>query len=184
MIERETTIFVPSRRDNPKSRLPERCRAALAAAMLDDVVSVCRRVAPTVVVREPGGLNAAVENALRGRKGPVAVVNGDVPAVTAEDVVALIGAVPLGGLAFAPAADGTVNALALDDASLFRPLYGPGSAARFAACRPSLAVDLPNLTRDVDVLTDLDFLRGRLGTRTRRFPTQTAVLGATPRPGA
>ncbi len=46
---------------------------------------------------------------------------------------------PQAGLALAAAADGTTNALAFTDASLFEPLYGPGSAERFAALAPVAA---------------------------------------------
>jgi hypothetical protein len=92
--------------------------------------------------------------------------------VTARDLLALAGAAPAGGLAVAPAADGTTNALALASPGLFVPLYGPGSAGRFAALGPSRLLELPNLTDDVDTVGDLERLRRRLGPRTR------AVLAA------
>jgi 2-phospho-L-lactate guanylyltransferase (CobY/MobA/RfbA family) len=88
--------------------------------------------------------------------------------VTARDVLALAGAVPDGGLAVVAAADGTTNALALSSADRFEPLYGPGSAARFAALAPSRVVEVPNLIDDVDTVDDLERLRERVGTHTRR----------------
>ena len=52
-------------------------------------------------------------------------------------------------------------------AGLFAPLYGPGSAARFAALAPSRMVDSPNLMDDVDTVADLERLEARLGPHTR-----------------
>ena len=120
-----------------------------------------------------GGQGAAVRAGLEaaalaaGGAGPFLVVNADLPCVTARDLLALAGAVPDGGLALAPAADGTTNALALASPDLFAPVYGPGSAARFAALGPSRVVDAPNLIDDVDTVADLDRLEKRLGRRTR-----------------
>ena len=52
--------------------------------------------------------------------------------------------------------DGTTNALGLSDTSLFAPLYGPGSAARFRALvEHSADVDRPGLRDDVDTPADL-----------------------------
>ena len=83
--------------------------------------------------------------------------------MTVRDLLALAGAIPDHGLALAAAADGTTNALALASAELFAPLYGPGSAARFAALAPSRMLDVPNLIDDVDTVDDLKRLRTRLG---------------------
>jgi 2-phospho-L-lactate guanylyltransferase len=98
---------------------------------------------------------------------PYVVVNADLPCATSRDLLALAGAVPDGGLALAPAADGTTNAIALARDDLFRPVYGPGSARRFAALGPSAVVDAPNLADDVDTLDDLARLGPRLGAHTR-----------------
>jgi 2-phospho-L-lactate guanylyltransferase (CobY/MobA/RfbA family) len=95
-------------------------------------------------------------------------VNADLPCATPRDLLALAGAVPEGGLALAVAADGTTNALAFADASLFEPVYGPGSAERFAALGPSRLVDVPNLIDDVDTVADLRRLASRVGPHTRR----------------
>ena len=114
--------------------------------------------------RGASGLSAAVG---AGAGPPFLVVNADLPCVTARDLLALAGAVPDDGLALAAAADGTTNALALASADLFAPLYGPGSAARFAALAPSRTLDAPNLIDDVDTVADLERLRARLGAHTR-----------------
>ena len=74
---------------------------------------------------------------------------------------------PVPYIAVAAAPDGTTNALGLAAPRLFEPLYGPGSAARFLALAPSRLVEIPNLADDVDSLSDLDRLEGRLGARTR-----------------
>lgn len=109
-------------------------------------------------IRDPGGgQGAAVEAALREiGPGPVLVVNSDLPSLTADDLHALHDAIPERGIALAPARDGTTNALGLSDTTLFAPLYGPGSAARFRA-QAEQAVDVvrPGLRDDVDTPTDL-----------------------------
>jgi 2-phospho-L-lactate guanylyltransferase (CobY/MobA/RfbA family) len=110
-------------------------------------------------------LDAAVAAAL---PAPFVVVNADVPCATTRDLLALAGAVPEHGLALVAAADGTTNALALYDEVLFEPLYGPGSADRFAALAPSTRLDAPNLMDDVDTPGDLARLEGRVGEHTRR----------------
>jgi 2-phospho-L-lactate guanylyltransferase (CobY/MobA/RfbA family) len=157
------TVVVPYRGASAKTRLG---RPELAQAMLEDVLAAAREVGDVVVANGDGGQGAAVSAALAGIAGPVLVVNADVPCVTGADLRALLAATPAGGSAIVAAADGTTNAVSVADARLFVPLYGPGSAARFAA-NGAVEVDLPNLAADVDVPADLDRLRGRLGPRTR-----------------
>jgi len=162
------TIVVPFREPSAKSRLPEDVRSRLARAMLDDVLAAAREVGETILATAPGGLGAGVEAALVNvAAGPVLVVNADLPAATPRDLWALAGALPSDGLALVEAADGTTNALALSSPSLFRPVYGPGSASRFGALAPSRVLDLPNLAEDVDTLADLERLGDRLGEHTR-----------------
>jgi 2-phospho-L-lactate guanylyltransferase len=189
------SVVVPFRGEGGKHRLaplPEPERAELALAMLGDVVEACAALgATTVVTNDPaarelavelgaalvadpgGGQGAAVTAALAGLPaGPALVVNADLPLVRPSDLLALLAAVPPGGLAYAPAADGTTNALGLASASLFAPLYGPGSAARFAAHAARLGVPaaeapLPALVADVDTLADLERAGLGAGARTR-----------------
>jgi 2-phospho-L-lactate guanylyltransferase (CobY/MobA/RfbA family) len=125
-----------------------------------------------LVAEREGGQGAAVEAALRDvDRGPVLVVNADLPCARPRDLLTLLGALPERGLALVAAADGTTNALALAAPHLFAPLYGPGSAERFLARAerlqvPAAVAAIPNLADDVDTLADLDRLEDRLGPHT------------------
>ena len=184
-----TAIVVPFRGADGKRRLAaqDEARVAVALAMLADVLAACSAVARTIVVTgddaarevavelgvaaldDPGGgQGAAVGHALATLPvAPTLVVNADLPCLVPDDVRALADAIPAGGIALAPAPDGTTNALGLAEPSLFRPLYGPGSADRFRALGPAATIELPSLVDDVDTLDDLLRLDGRLGPRTQ-----------------
>jgi 2-phospho-L-lactate/phosphoenolpyruvate guanylyltransferase len=189
------SVVVPFRGAGGKHRLaplPEPARAELALAMLGDVLEACVSVGNTTVVSSDGpaaelaaelgasvladpggGQGAAVAAALALLTlGPALVVNADLPLLHAADLLALLAVVPPGGIAYAPAADGTTNALALASPELFAPLYGAGSAARFVAHierlgRTAVEASLPGLVADVDTLADLEHAGKRAGTRTR-----------------
>jgi 2-phospho-L-lactate guanylyltransferase (CobY/MobA/RfbA family) len=161
------SIVIPFRGDDAKQRLPEDFRAELAGAMLADVVAAAEEVG-RVIVADRRGQGPAVEAALSDiREAPVLVVNADLPAITPRDLLALMGSIPLEGIAVAAARDGTTNALGLAVRGLFEPLYGPGSAVRFLALAPSRLVEIPNLVDDVDTLDDLERLEPRLGANKR-----------------
>ena len=191
-------IVVPFRGDAPKRRLEadDEARSGLALAMLGDVLAAAVAVGRTLVVTgdagaralaaslgaevvdDPGGgQGAAVAAGLaHAGEGIVLVVNADVPCVVPRDLRTLAGAAELDALGLVEAADGTTNALALPDASLFAPLYGAGSAVRFrehARTRDVLVVAaaIPNLADDVDTRDDLERVALRAGPRTQ------AVLG-------
>jgi 2-phospho-L-lactate guanylyltransferase len=189
------SIVVPFRGAGGKHRLaplPEPARAELALAMLGDVLEACIPVGATAVVSndgpaaelaaelgasvvaDPGGGQGAAVAAALGlvSEGPVLVVNADLPLVRPADLLALLAMVPPRGLSYAPAADGTTNALGLASPELFAPLYGAGSAARFVAHaeelgRSAVAAALPGLVADVDTLDDLERVGDRAGVRTR-----------------
>ncbi len=190
-----TTVVVPFRSNDPKRRLATlsaRARVRLAEAMLADVLAAAVAVGPVLVVSPEAialpegathvpdprrGQGAAVRAALdagaaSGPPGPFLVVNADLPCATTRDLLALVGAVPDGGLALVAATDGTTNALALSDERLFEPVYGPGSAERFAALAEARLLDSPNLRDDVDAPGDLARLGARLGEHTRRALTE------------
>jgi 2-phospho-L-lactate/phosphoenolpyruvate guanylyltransferase len=170
-------VVIPYRGD-AKRRLPSRLRAAVAVAMLGDVVEAALSVGRVLVVTDDpsvvpagaevvgdpeGGLGAAVTEGLAHAEGHVLVVNADLPAATPAAIRRLADA----GLALVEAPDGTTNALSLPDPGLFAPLYGPGSAARFRAHAPFSTVAIPELELDIDSDADLERLSARLGPRTR-----------------
>jgi 2-phospho-L-lactate guanylyltransferase len=165
-------------RGDAKRRLSSTLRAAVAVAMLGDVVDAALEVGrvlvvtddPSVVppgadvVADPGeGLGPAVSAALARVSGHALVVNADLPGVTPAALRRLADA----GLALVEARDGTTNALSLPDPALYEPLYGPGSADRFRAHAPFVTVSIPELEEDVDSDRDLERLSARLGPRTR-----------------
>jgi 2-phospho-L-lactate guanylyltransferase len=170
-------IVIPYRGD-AKQRLPSGLRAALAVAMLGDVVEAALGVGRVLVVTDDesvvppgarivgdpgGGLGAAVGAGLSLVDGHALVVNADLPNATPRALRRLASA----GLALVEAPDGTTNALSLPDPRAFAPLYGPGSAARFRAHAPFATVSIPELELDVDTEGDLARLAARVGPRTR-----------------
>ncbi|MBA2476361.1 MAG: 2-phospho-L-lactate guanylyltransferase [Actinobacteria bacterium] len=188
-------FVVPFRGSGAKRRLQplaEDARRELARAMLADVLAACTATGPTHLVTDdeqaaalgreagatwvddPGGGQGAAVAAGLGRVpgGPVLVVNADLPCVQPRDLWALLGALPVDGLALVGASDGSTNALALARPSLFEPLYGTGSAARFGAHAAergvrAVAAAIPNLVADVDSLADLRRVEARVGEHTR-----------------
>ena len=176
-LRRVPAIVIPYRGD-AKRRLSSSLRAALAVAMLGDVVEAAAQVGRVLVVTDdasvvpsgaeivgdPGaGLGAAVAAGLERVEGPALVVNADLPGVTPEALRVLSDA----GLALVEAADGTTNALSLPDPHVFAPLYGPGSAQRFRAHAGFATVRIPELELDVDSDADLERIGPRVGRRTR-----------------
>lgn len=187
-------IVVPFRGRSGKQRLaaPQEVRAELSLAMLGDVLAAAVATGRTLLVTEdpaaralatelgaevvgdPGdGQGEAIAAALEHvEPGPVLVVNADVPCVVPHDLRTLVGAAELGAIGYVQAEDGTTNALALPDASLFAPLYGGGSARRFrehakAAGVTAIACAIPNLSDDVDTVEDLERAGLRAGPRTQ-----------------
>jgi 2-phospho-L-lactate guanylyltransferase len=170
-------MVVPYRGD-AKRRLPAEIRAAVAVAMLGDVVAAALEVGPVVVVTDdlavvppgaealadPGaGLGEAVRAGLATVVGHALVVNADLPRATPDAIRRLAAA----GLALVEARDGTTNALSLPDPRVFAPLYGPGSAERFRAHAPFATVDIPELAQDVDTQAELERIAPVSGPRTR-----------------
>ena len=155
--------FVIPYRIGGKSRLGD---PKLALAMLSDVTdAVSELAAEALVVDGPGGQGAAVADALAGLRGPVTIVNSDLPCATGAELEELTAAAP----AIVAAADGTTNALALRDVADFEPRYGPGSAARFQEHLAAVQLDLPGLRDDVDTWDDLERVRDRVGKNTRGY---------------
>jgi 2-phospho-L-lactate/phosphoenolpyruvate guanylyltransferase len=173
-------VVIPFRAGG-KSRLPAELRRGLALAMLGDVVEAARSsvsevrivtddreamlvagdLGADVVVDPGGGQGAAVTAGLAGLEGQCLVVNADLPCVSRASLVDLAAR----GAAHVPARDGTTNALALPSPEEFEPLYGAGSAARFAATGLAVAA-IAELECDVDTLGDLELLSLPVGRRT------------------
>jgi 2-phospho-L-lactate guanylyltransferase (CobY/MobA/RfbA family) len=111
-----------------------------------------------------------VEAALVGVAGPCLVVNADLPCATPAALVRLAANAP----AHVAAADGTTNALALPSPGWFAPVYGAGSAGRFAAV--GLApVAIPELEHDVDTVSDLEAMPLPVGRSTNLVLNQHKV---------
>ncbi len=190
-------IVVPYR-GSGKRRVdaPAELRAALALAMLGDVLTACVATGRTLlvsddeaarslanelgaeVVDDPGGGQGLAVAAALGHVdgGPALVVNADLPCVVPHDLRTLAGIAELGAIGLVEADDGTTNALALPRASLFAPLYGSGSAERFRAHAhaqgmTAMAAAIPSLADDVDTLEDLRRVGLRAGPRTQAAMT-------------
>ena len=155
------TFVVPYRQDG-KSRLGD---PEIARAMLEDVRAACAPLGDVLVCDAPGGQGQALAAFLEDLSGPVVIVNADVPCVGTEELEALAAAAP----ALVTAADGTTNALSLADARDFVPLYGAGSAGRYAATLDARVLALPGLRDDVDTWADLVRVGERAGPNTRRL---------------
>ena len=155
-------IVIPFR-PNGKTRLGD---SELALAMLQDVTAAVSELGEdALVVDGPGGQGAAVARALAAVGGSVTILNADLPCITGEEIEQLTRSAP----ALVDAHDGTTNALALRAAGDFAPLYGPGSATRFAEHLGATRLTLPGMRDDVDTWDDLDRLRDRVGIHTRRY---------------
>jgi 2-phospho-L-lactate guanylyltransferase len=195
------TVVVPFR-SGGKSRLPAAVRVDLALAMLGDVleaaaahaghvrlvtddaaaVEIAAALGVEVFADPGGGQGAAVQAALGGVEGACLVVNADLPGATPAALARLEALAP----ALVAAADGTTNALALPEPAWFAPLYGSGSAARFAALG-LVPASIPELEHDVDTLPDLleslelrelERLTPPLGRRTDFVLNQHKVIAA------
>jgi 2-phospho-L-lactate guanylyltransferase (CobY/MobA/RfbA family) len=160
-----TTYLIPYRIGG-KTRLGD---PELALAMLSDVTDAVNELAEeALVVDGPGGQGEAVAGSLAVRRGPVTILNADLPCVTSAEIKELTAAAP----ALVAARDGTTNALALRDVGDFKPLYGPGSAARFAKHLGAISLNLPGIRDDVDTWDDVERVRDRVGKHTHRYLNQ------------
>jgi 2-phospho-L-lactate guanylyltransferase len=161
-------------------------REALARTLLGRVLDVARAVCPEVVVISPSealrpiveaagarlavqrglGLNAGLEQAraeaIADGVRTLAVLHGDLPNLSPDDVAALLDAIPPdGGVAIAPDRAGTgTNGLAILPSDAIAFAFGAGSFERHragaaAAGRPLAVVERPGLAFDLDTPADL-----------------------------
>jgi 2-phospho-L-lactate guanylyltransferase (CobY/MobA/RfbA family) len=139
--------------------------------MLSDVTAAVQELAEEpLVVDRPGGQGEAVADTLAAHRGPVTILNADLPCVSSAEIEELTAAAP----ALVAAPDGTTNALALRDIADFKPLYGPGSAARFTEQLGAVELDLPGMRDDVDTWDDVERVKDRVGKHTRAYLSQLA----------
>ncbi len=124
-------------------------------------------------VVEPRSLGRAIAHGiaharLHDRKGGIAVLLGDLPALRPDELHSALEAAARHPLAFVRDADGTGTTLATavpvaaggdaDEVAAFQPLFGPNSAARHMAAGfvELAASDLTGLTHDVDTVDALE----------------------------
>lgn len=155
------------------------CRAVPASHVTvvtsDDNAQAAARALGAVVVEDPGtGLDAAVRAGLEAAPGPWrAVLLGDLPALTEEELVAALEACAAYPSAVVPDSQGTGTVLLTATRGRPEPSFGPGSAVRHAGSATLLPLDLPRLRRDVDTWADLgEALALGLGPHTRAALTR------------
>lgn len=122
-------------------------------------------------VHDPGrGLSAAVLHGIEAAgPGQVAVLQGDLPALTSAELEVALWLASAAELSFVADAAGTgTTLLTALDPERHRPAFGEGSrAAHRAAGYIELHIDeTSGLRSDVDTWADLERLEGRLGPRT------------------
>ena len=154
--------------------------ARVVLVTADEVIAAEFRDHGVTTIRDAGvGLNAAVTLGLARTPpgGSVAVLLGDLPALTPADLGPALEAARAHGQSFVPDADGSGTVLRASSGGPvghFTPRFGPGSAARHAADGAArLELDLPRLRTDVDDLRSLVRVL-ELGAG----PSTTAALGS------
>lgn len=192
---RSWTVIVPVKatsRGKSRIAVDPMLRQRVAVALATDTVTAAaeaRSVCDVVVVVDdqddraifsaiPGvrirltrasSLNAAIVDGTTGIAGPVAVLPGDLPALTGQELDAVLAMIGSAGHPMAVVADrqgtGTTLLAAVDPAQL-RPLYGPDSYRRHLAAGAH-GLELPEdswIRRDVDTVADLvQITAGRTG---------------------
>jgi 2-phospho-L-lactate/phosphoenolpyruvate guanylyltransferase len=135
-----------------------------------DCVALARIPGVRVLLTRRSGLNQAIDDGLRslaGRSdGPVAVLPGDLPSLSHDELDAALTAAMPHSLAVVADRQGTgTTLLAASSIEFLQPRYGAGSLGRHRGAGAVL-LDLPvesGLRRDVDHVADL---RGVTGSRT------------------
>lgn len=133
---------------------------SLVVVTSDELITPYVEDAGARVVPDPGdGLNAAIRSGLAAvapMGGPLAVLLGDLPALTAEDLTEALRECALRPKTFIPDNAGSGTVLLAAVGVVPEPAFGGDSAARHErAGYHRLALDLPRLRTDVDVRDDL-----------------------------
>lgn len=185
----------PARRELVLAMLHDVLDAALGCAAIDSVAVVTRD--PLVLalaaslgaegMREPGGLNEALDAAARRVAGAgatrVVVIAADLPFARADGIASVIE--NDAAVALVPSKDSGTNALACAPAA-FAFAFGPDSAARHEAAAHATGLRaerlaLPDLVLDIDTPEDLDRLRDeidRAGAYTRAALERMGLVSA------
>lgn len=182
--------------DAMAAAFPRLLPGAVVVVTTDDEVQALARAREVTCWIEPAnrGHTAAVafaqREALARGAGRFLTIPGDVPCVTADEIVTLCGALDGPGVAFVPSRSGRgTNAALLDPPDAMPLTFGEPSfdnhlaAARGAGIGPRV-VHLPGIGLDVDAPDDLPVLleRGaatRSGRLLRGFPSAARFAGAT-----
>jgi 2-phospho-L-lactate guanylyltransferase len=191
--QRLVSALAPDERRRLARAMLEDVLAALGAALPGSVVVVTTDALVMEVVHRHGA-ECLVESANRGHTEAVAfaqqaavargaerflTIPGDVPCATPEEIAALCGAVPEGGVAFVPSLSGYgTNAALLGPPDAMPLKFGEPSfdnhlvAARQRGLSP-VVVPLPGIGLDIDAPEDLGLLLQR-GPGTRSAALLTA----------
>ncbi|MEX2159347.1 MAG: 2-phospho-L-lactate guanylyltransferase [Dehalococcoidia bacterium] len=185
----------PARRELVLAMLHDVLDAALGCAAIDRAAVVTRD--PLVLalaaslgaegMREPGGLNEALDAAARrvAEAGAtrIVVIAADLPFARADGIASVVanGA----DVALVPSKDGGTNALASAPGA-FAFAFGPDSATRHEAAAQAAGLQaerlaLPDLVLDIDTPEDLDRLRDeidRAGAHTRAALQRLGLVSA------
>ena len=106
------------------------------------------------------GINTELGCFRAGQRGPIVVVNADLPLLLGEDIDTLLAAAEDRGVAIAPDRHGEgTNAIALADERPFRFAFGPGSFRAHSAEASCVIVRRAGLAFDIDSPADLEAAR-------------------------
>lgn len=129
-----------------------------------------------VVDDTAGGLDPAVDLGLAGRRGPLAVLLGDLPALRPAQLDEALTSAARHPLSMVPDAAGTGTTLLAATGSAPVPRFGEGSRARHEAAGHVVLDAAPGLRRDVDTVADLaEALRLGVGPATAAAVAELAL---------
>jgi 2-phospho-L-lactate guanylyltransferase len=120
------------------------------------------------LIRDPGSLNQAIQDAVRWARAlgadALLVIPSDLPAVSTRDVEQLLAVSPgAPSVTVSPTHDGGTGALLMRPPGIIVPQYGPGSFVRHRLAAEEMGasvvtVNLDGFARDLDTLEDFQAL--------------------------